>query len=303
VEASRADLQAAVASRRSSDANVRAAGASVRSSQSNVAAAQGSVRSGEASIHAARTRLEASRSDVTAAEAAATASQANVQRYVALQSFQRVTAPFAGVITARNVENGALISAGGSAAGSGTAGGDNSTATNNGAMRGGLFGLARSDVLRIQVNVPQAYVTAIRPGQKAVVLVREFPRRHFTGEVFRIAGALDATARTLLAEVRLRNPEYRLVPGMYAQVQLVPTGPTRLLRVPANTLVFGAEGPRVVTVTRDRKVRYQKVQLGRDFGTEVELLDGLRGDEELITNPMDSLKEGARVQVAAATGK
>src|SRR5712691_6828285 len=97
-----------------------------------------------------------------------------------------------------------------------------------------------------------------------------------------------------------RRALLQLVSGMYAQIQLVPVGPTRLLRVPANTLVFGAEGPRVVTVTRDRKVRYQEVQLGRDLGTEVEILDGLRGDEELITNPMDSLKEGASVQIAAA---
>jgi multidrug efflux pump subunit AcrA (membrane-fusion protein) len=302
VEASRADLEAAGASLRSTEANVRAAGAGVRSSLSNVQAARGSVRSGEANVQAARTRLEASRDDVAAAEAAAKASQANVQRNVALQSFQRVTAPFAGIITARNVENGALINAGGSAAGSGTSSGDNSTATNNGAMRGGLFGLARSDVLRIQVNVPQAYVASIRPGQKAEVLVREFPRQRFTGQVYHIAGALDSTARTLLAEVRLRNPQYRLVPGMYAQVQLVPAGPAQRLRVPANTLVFGPEGPRVVTVTPEQKVRYQKVQLGRDFGTEVELLDGLRGDESLIVNPEDSLKEGERVRVAAAGG-
>src|SRR5204862_6543336 len=143
----RAEGEGARASLRPLEAKFPAAAASVRSSQSNVAAAQGSVRSGEANIQAARTRLEASRDDISAAEAAAKASQANVQRFVTLQSFQRVTAPFAGVITARNVENGALINAGGSPAGSGTSGADNSIATNNGAMRAGLCGPARSDVL------------------------------------------------------------------------------------------------------------------------------------------------------------
>src|SRR5262249_44214958 len=118
----------------------------------------------------------------------------------------------------------------------------------------------------------------------------------FVGEVFRIAGALDSASRTLLTEIRLRNADHRLVPGMYADVKLAPRGAERSLRIPANTLMFGAEGPRVAIVNREKRVHLQSVQLGRDFGTEVEITNGLRGDEQLISNPTDDLRENTAVQ-------
>jgi multidrug efflux pump subunit AcrA (membrane-fusion protein) len=127
--------------------------------------------------------------------------------------------------------------------------------------------------------------------------LREFPRREFVGQVFRLAGALDSASRTLLAEIRLRNPGSLLAPGMYADVKLAPVGAQQVLRVPSNTLILGADGPRVATVTRAKKVHLQSVQLGRDFGTEVEITNGLRSDERLISNPTDNLVENTPVEV------
>jgi multidrug efflux pump subunit AcrA (membrane-fusion protein) len=308
VEASRSDIEAAQASVGSSQATVQAAQAGVGSNEASVRAAQAAVTSGQAnaaatlsawrasraSVRAAERQVDAARSDVAAAAAAVRSSQANVRRYTVLQSFQRVVAPFAGVITARNVDNGTLITAGGP-----PASGDSAAASGNGAMRGGLFGIARTDTLRILVQVPQTFVNSVRPGQQARITLREFPRREFVGEVFRLAGALDSTSRTLLAEIRLRNPGNLLAPGMYADIQLAPVGVEQALRVPSNTLILGADGTRVATVTRERKVHLQSVQLGRDLGTEVEITNGLRGDEKLISNPTDDLVENTPVQVNA----
>lgn len=308
VEASRSDVEAAQASIGSSEANVQAAEAgvnsgsanvdavqaSVQSSQANIEAAKASWRSSLASIRAAQQRVDAASSEVRSAEAAVRSARANVQRFTVLQSFQQVTAPFDGVVTARNVDTGTLVTAGaGPAVTSGK--GDNTPTSST--LRAGLFGIARSDVLRIQVNVPQTFLREIKTGQRASVLIREYPQREFTGQVARIAGALDPSSRTMLVEVRLPNPNALLVPGMYAQVKLAPAGANRALRVPATTLMIDAEGTRVAVVTADHKVQFRKVELGQDFGTEVEVRNGLRGDEELIESPGDELVEGMPVKV------
>lgn len=307
-KAARADIEAAQAGVGSNQASVRAAEASftatesdvetaqakVGSQKANIQVAQALVSASQANLQAARARVQAGQSDVSAAEANIKAAAANVRRFEAVQSFQRVLAPFAGVVTARNVDAGSLVNAGSS--GTIPGGGSDAAAT----MRSGLFAIARTDVLRIQVNVPQTFVAGLRTGQRATVEVRELPSHPFTGEVFRLGGGLDPNARTLRAEIRVRNPEGRLLPGMYAQVHLGAGATSTALRVPSSAIVLGVEGPRVVTVGADSRVHFAKVELGRDFGKEVEVVSGLRGHERLIANPLDSLTEGAPVRAATA---
>jgi RND family efflux transporter MFP subunit len=291
ISSAQADVEASQETVNASQADIAAAEADVSSSRQNVRAAQAAVRSNLANVQAAKASVGASRQNAAAAAAAVGSSQANVRRYAVLRSFERVVAPFDGVITSRNVDTGALISAGGGSSGEGSSA--------DSTPRSGLFGIARTDTLRIRVRVPQTFLTSIRPGQKALIAVREFPHREFTGEVFRIAGALDSTSRTLLTEIRLRNLDNRLVPGMYADIKLAPGGAERSLRIPANTLMTGADGPRVALVTPEGKVHLQAVQLGRDLGTELEITSGLRGDERLISNPTDDLRENTAVQPSA----
>ena len=245
-----------------------------------------------------RATFNAEQANVKAAEADVGSSQANVRRLVVLQSFKRVTAPFSGIITARNVDSGALISAGSSnsnSSGSSSTSNSNSNA-NSSTGNSGLFRIARTDSLRIRVNVPQSAVQSIRFGQRAQIRVREQSQRPFTGTVIRTADVLDPTSNTLVTELQLPNQNNLLRPGMYAQVTFEMTRANPPVMVPANTLVTNSGGTQVVTVTQDQTVRYQKVEIGRDYGTEVEIMAGLAANELLITNPTDDLQEGTRVQ-------
>jgi RND family efflux transporter MFP subunit len=290
VNAAQADVTSAQQAVTASKAVIASAQADVQAGRKNIQSAQAALTTAEATVRAAEATLRASQASVQANDAAVASQQANARRYAVLRSFEKVVAPFDGVITSRNVDTGALINAGGSA--------DSSSASST--PRTGLFGLARTDVLRIQVQVPQSYVNAIRPGQPAKVLVREYPGRTFTGTVFQSAGALDSTSRTLLTEVHVRNPGNTLRPGMYAQVQFSAAAVRPLARIPANTLVVDAAGIHVASVTPDNKVRYLPVKVGRDFGTEIEITEGLKGNERLITDPTDDLKDGAAVSVGPA---
>jgi RND family efflux transporter MFP subunit len=229
-----------------------------------------------------RSAFAVSRANVNAAQATVNAQEANVRQLEALQSFRSVAAPFDGIITARNVEVGALITAG------------SSTTTPP------LLRIARIDTLRIYANVPQSFVPSIRPGQTAQVLVQEFPQQSFTGQVVRTANALDPTSRTLLTEVQLSNRDATLLPGMYAQVKFVVTRDNPPWLIPANTLVIRPDGPQVAIVGGDRKVHYQKVVVGRDYGTEIEVSSGLTGAEALITNA-DDIAEATPVQVVGVS--
>jgi RND family efflux transporter MFP subunit len=240
-----------------------AASATTAVSQANVAAMEANVGALEASVEAARANVAAS--------------EANVQRLMALQSFQRVEAPFAGIITARGIDRGALITSG----------------SGNGATW--MFRIAHVENLRIFVNVPQTFVRSITPGQTAQVLVPEFATRVFIGKIASTAGALDPTSRTLLTEVRLRNDDHALMPGMYAQVKFSLVPADRVWIVPATTLIARSAGSQVVDVRRDGTVHYLGVQLGRDFGQTVEVVAGLNGSERLVLSPPDGLKEGMRV--------
>jgi RND family efflux transporter MFP subunit len=233
------------------------------------------VKSGQADVDAAR-------ANVAAAEANVTANKANVERLMNLQSFQKVRAPFSGVITVRNVDNGALISAG------------------SGANNLPLLRMAQTDSLRIFVNVPQTFVVSLTPGLAAEVDVREFPRRSFSAQIAGVAGALDPASRTLLTEVRMRNEENLLRPGMYAEVKFHLKLSDPPLIIPASALIMRSGPPRVATVGADNKVRFQVVQLGRDYGTRVEVIDGLTEKERLLVAPADDLNEGDVVRAVVS---
>jgi RND family efflux transporter MFP subunit len=245
------------------------------------AAARAASAAAQANVDAMQANVGALEASVAAARASVTASEANVQRLMALQSFQKLEAPFAGIITARGTERGALITSGSSSSAS------------------PLFRIAHIETLRIFVNVPQTFVRSIVPGQEVRVLVPEYPQRAFVGKIASTAGALDPTSRTLLTEVRLRNEDGALMPGMYAQVKfsLVPADPVWV--VPATALIARSAGPQVLDVRADSTVHYVGVRLGRDLGESVEIVSGLTGPERLVVSAPDGLKEGARVAAEA----
>ena len=218
------------------------------------------------------------------AQANLAAADANVRRLEQLESFKHIYAPFAGVITHRNVDVGALINAG------------------SNAQNKGLFDLAQVDPLRVYISVPQAYAPSIRKGMSAYIELNEYPGQKFTGNVVRTADAIDPATRTLLTEVDVPNHEGHLLPGAYAQVHFaVPVQSVRI-SVPVNALLFRPEGPRVVVVGRDQRIQLKPITIGRDFGTKVEILGGLDGSEQIVVNPPDSLEEGQQVRIKAENG-
>src|SRR2546427_3405896 len=215
-----------------------------------------------------------------AGRATVNADEANVRRLLELQSFQKVYAPFDGVITVRNVDPGFLISAG------------STTGTSE------LFRLAQVDVLRIFVFVPQSYAPDIKAGQTADVSVRELPGRVFQGTVTRTAGAIDATSRTLLTEVQVPNPDGLLLSGSYATVRFKVQRPNAPLVVPQSALLIDANGVRVALVDADGTLHYRPVQIGRDFGNDVEVLSGVDSTDVLATGLAANVTDGSRVEVA-----
>jgi RND family efflux transporter MFP subunit len=222
--------------------------------------------------------LDEKRSTDAQARANLAAADANVERLRQLKGFNRVTAPFAGVITKRNVDVGDLIDAGG---GAGRA----------------LFVMAQTDPLRVYVNVPQSYAHLVKPGQEVIVTQQEMRGQGFKGEIVRTAGAIDAQTRTMQVEVRLANKEGQLMPGAYVQVAL-PLAGTGTLTAPTNVLLFRGEGPRVAVVGADGKVELRSIKIGRNYGRVIELLEGVDASDKLILNPPDSLNDGDAVVVS-----
>jgi RND family efflux transporter MFP subunit len=211
-----------------------------------------------------------------AREADLQAAKANVQRLKDLQSFQKVTAPFDGILTARNVDVGALIA-------------------NGNAVQ--LFRMAQTNVLRIYVQVPQTYSRSIQPGVQATLTIPEFPHRDFPGKVIRSAGAIDPVSRTLLTEVQIPNPQGEILPGAYATVHFKVTLIEPPLAIPPNSLLFRSQGPQVAVVTPQATIHLQNVTMGRDLGTSLEVLDGVKAGDNVVVNPPDSIAEGAEVTV------
>ncbi len=220
-------------------------------------------------------------SDYNAKRAVVDSNSANVKRLEDLQSFQRITAPFDGVITARNTDLGALIDAGA------------------GAQARELFRLASTSKLRVFVSVPQAYAQAARPGTPTTITLEENPGKVYRGTLARTSTALDPNARTMLSEVEMDNPAGEVLPGAYVVVRLRVGRETRGMTIPANTLLFRSEGLRVA-VARNGRAELVEVTIGRDYGKSVEVVAGLQPTDAVILDPADSLVSGAPVRVRAA---
>jgi len=216
------------------------------------------------------------------AQANLAAADANVRRLEQLEGFKDVYAPFSGVLTRRNVDPGALINAGAGAAGR------------------ELFDLARVDPLRVYTSVPQAYAPFIKVGAKTAITLQEFPGQKFFGTVARTAESIDPATRTLLTEVDVPNKDGRLLPGSLGEVHFaVGTGVDKVT-VPVNAMLFRSEGPRVAVVGSDNKIQLRPINIGRDYGTTLEILGGVSPTDRIVINPADSLEDGQVVNVAQA---
>src|SRR6266849_9264326 len=215
--------------------------------------------------------LAAREADVKAAEAA-------VARLEKLSSFKEVRAPFAGTITRRHVDTGALIRAGGNAS--------------------ALFDLAQTDTLRVQVNVPQAYLRDIAVGSPVAIAVAEYPERAFAGTIVRTSGAFDPTTRTLLTEIEVPNRKGELFPGIHVDVQLSLAQANPPIVLPSKAVIIRSEGVQVAEVDDANAIRLRKVQAGRDLGRTVEIVSGLSDGARIVTNPTDTLVEGMPVRIA-----
>jgi RND family efflux transporter MFP subunit len=222
--------------------------------------------------------------DLNAKKAIVDSAASNVHRLEQLQSFEKVYAPFDGVVTARNTDVGALIDAGG-----------NSPARE-------LYHVAATNRLRVFVNVPQTYSRAATPGVAADLTLAEFPGRVFRGTLARTANSIDAASRTLLTEVDVPNPTGELLPGAYVSVHLKLPSKVKAVTLPVNTLLFRSEGQRIAVV-RNGRAQLVPIVMGRDFGNEIEVVSGVDANEQVIVNPADSLASGDRVRVASPSAK
>lgn len=218
--------------------------------------------------------------DLDSREATYEINTAIVRRLEALKKLQEIRAPFSGVITARTVEIGAMINTGSSTP---------------------LFTLSQLDTLRVFIDVPQTYYRSIQIGQQVQVEVPELPSQVFKGQVIRTSGVLRPESRTLLTEVIIPNPSHDLMSGLYGQVNFQIKPSTAPVIIPSNTLVIKSDGPKVVVIGPDNLVHFQSIEIGRDYGTAVEIIQGLDGGEKIVTNPADYLQDGQPVQLVAAS--
>ncbi|RXH54292.1 efflux RND transporter periplasmic adaptor subunit [Granulicella sibirica] len=263
----------------------------------------------------------AQQANVAAAERNVQAYQANLQRVIALQSYEQVRSPFDGVITARNVDVGSLISAAGTSSGAASpsvagasAGQQNAALTNSagasgssatsatptgggdtGGQPGALFSIAQVQRLRILVSVPDSYAGGIKVGQHAAIHFQQYATAQFDGNVTRTADSIDQNTRTLLTEVQVDNRDGRLMAGMYAVVTFDTAGGPGPLMVPGDAIVIRENQTMVATIAND-KVSMRPVDIGRDFGPSVEVVAGLREGDVIATNVTDEVSEGAKVQ-------
>jgi len=217
--------------------------------------------------------------DIDTRRSAVAVSQANLRRLQALKALQQIHAPFSGVVTNRNVDIGALVSPG-----SGQP----------------LFTIAKLDTLRVFVDVPQTYFRYVKVGLPAQVTIPELQNQTLKGRVVRTSGTLRSESRTLLAEVAIPNRGGALPSGLYGQVKFDMIAANAPVLVPANALQITPQGPRVVVVDPNQTVRFQPVTLGRDYGTTIEVISGLTGQERVVTNPNDRLRDGQRVRLRKA---
>ncbi len=252
-------------------------------------------RSAEANVHAAENTVQSNKD--------------NLNRLTVLQGYERITAPFTGVITVRNVDVGALISAAGSGYGpstpalgqdsssSGSSGSASSSVTpsTGGAQGGQIFELATLDPLRVLVSVPEAYAEAVHRGQAASVTFQAMPSQKIEGHVTRTSSSIDPNSRTLLVEVQVRNPTDKILPGMYAVIHFVEANLAPPLLVPGESIVVRNTKTMLAKVV-DNRIHFQPVQIGRDFGATTEITSGLSAGEVVVRNVNDDVQENAEVQ-------
>ena len=253
--------------------------------------------------------------NVGAAENTVQGNRENLDRLIVLQGYERVTAPFSGVITARNVDVGALISAQGSGLGttasstspgftlaaaqannSGVSGNVSASATpsTGGAQGGEMFGMADIERLRVLVSVPEAYSSAVHLGQRAQLFFQELAKENHDGIVTRTSSSIDQNTRTLLVEVQAQNPRGRLLPGMYVVVNFVSTQGDRPLLVPGEAIVVRNAKQTVAVLDRNR-VHFRPIVLGRDYGDQTEVLGGLKEGDVIVRTLSDEVEEGVEV--------
>ncbi len=213
------------------------------------------------------------------------AAEANVRRLEQLEGFKNVYAPFTGVLTRRDVDPGALINAG-----SGTVGTE-------------LFRLAQIDPLRVYTSVPQTYAPYIKVGAKTAVTLQEFPGEKFFGKVVRTAEAIDLPTRSLLTEVDVPNKDGRLLPGSLGEVHFAVGTGVNKVTIPVNAMLFRAQGAQVAVIGPGGKVELRQINIGRDYGTTLEILGGVSTTDQVVINPADSLEQGQQVNVVQTPAK
>jgi len=220
-------------------------------------------------------------SDAAAKKAAADAAQANVRQLEAMESFKTIVAPFDGVVTARNTDIGALISAGGSAGQE-------------------LFEVSDMDTVRIYVQVPQAFTAQLHPGLKATFEMPQYPGQHFDAKLVTTSNAVNITSHSMLVELQADNSAKKFSPGTYCQVQFQIPGDPNMVQVPATALISGDHGTQAAVLDNSNKVVVKSIQLGHDFGDTVEVVAGLSPSDRVIDSPPETIKTGDQVQLAAA---
>ncbi|BAN27842.1 efflux RND transporter periplasmic adaptor subunit [Caballeronia insecticola] len=228
---------------------------------------------------------DAKTSDSDAKHAALQAKQADVTQLEEMASYQKVTAPFDGVITVRNVDVGSLVTAGGAP---GLAG-----------MPGELMHIEQTDRLRVFVDVPQDAAASVKPGMPVWLTTQQYPGRRFTATVARSADAIDPVSRTLRVEADIDNHDGALMPGAYAELHLSLASAAPELQLPASALLFRPDGVTVAVLGSDGRAKLKKVTIGRDFGIYVEISTGLNANDRVIDNPSDSIRDGEALRTAS----
>jgi len=267
------------------DQQLQQAQADLKNAQANLQISQATDRRYEALLNTAavsREETDQADADLRSKQALVASGEANVRRLQQLQDFEKIYAPFDGVITARNTDIGALIQAG-----------DNTTPKE-------LFHLAAISRLRIYVSVPEVYSASVTTGAKVTLTVDSFPGTTFVGTIVRNSDAIDPVTRTLNVEVDVDNPTGRLLPGAYAFVHLKLPATAGSVTIPSNTLLFRSEGLRV-GVVHDGYAKLVPITIGHDYGSSVEVTSGLTPDDAVIVDPSDSLTDGSAVQIAQST--
>lgn len=270
------------------DQQLLQARADLASAQANAALAGTTAKRWQALLgtdSVAQQEVDERTGDYTAKKAAVAAAQANVDRLLATKGFERIVAPFDGVVTARDTDVGALINAG------------------SGGVGQELFTISDVKQLRVYVQVPQSYAPDVRSGTTATLSVPEYPGRHFAARVIASADSVSASSGTTLVQLLVDNADGKLLPGGFASLQFKLPVQANAVRVPASALVFDARGLTVATLGANSQVVFKKVTINRDFGDSVEIGSGLVASDNVIDTPPDGLVDGDHVQAASTDKK